>query len=53
MATAKVGPDTSVETQDTLDGLTIVGIFSGIGLLISLVLILGQYSPGEWFWGAG
>jgi hypothetical protein len=41
----KVGPDTSVETQGAFDGLTFAGIFSGIGLLISLIMFLDQILP--------
>jgi len=40
----------SVKTAASFDGLASVVIFSGVGLLISLsVLILDQYIPGEWF----
>jgi hypothetical protein len=33
-----------------IETLVIVAIFSGVGLLLSLsVLILDKYTPGEWF----
>ena len=40
----------SEKTASRFDGLISVAIFSGIGLLISLsVLLLDQYIPGDWF----
>jgi hypothetical protein len=40
----------SEKTTASLDGLVGVAIFSGLGLLASLsVLVLDQYIPGEWF----
>jgi hypothetical protein len=40
----------SEKTASGFDGLISVAIFSGIGLLISLsVLLLDQYIPGDWF----
>ena len=40
----------SEKTTSRFDGLVAVAIFSGVGLLISLsVLLLDQYIPGEWF----
>jgi len=37
-------------TTSSFDGLISVVIFSGMGLLISLsVLLLDRYIPGEWF----
>jgi hypothetical protein len=38
------------KTTSSFDGLISVAIFSGLGLLISLsVLLLDRYIPGEWF----
>jgi len=40
----------SAKTTSSFDGLVSVAIFSGVGLLISLsVLLLDRYTPGEWF----
>jgi hypothetical protein len=40
----------SGKTAASFDSLVSVAIFSGIGLLVSLsVLLLDQYSPGDWF----
>ncbi len=40
----------SEKTARRFDGLVSVAIFSGIGLLISVsVLLLDRYIPGEWF----
>ena len=41
----------STETiTSRFDGLVSVAIFSGVGLLISVsVLLLDRYIPGEWF----
>jgi hypothetical protein len=40
----------SEKTASSFDGLISVVIFSGVGLLISLsVLLLDRYIPGEWF----
>ena len=40
----------SEKTFSSFDGLMSVAIFSGIGLLISVsVLILDRYVPGDWF----
>ncbi len=40
----------SEKTGASFDGLVSVAIFSGLGLLISLsVLLLDQYIPGDWF----
>ena len=40
----------SEKTRSSFDGLISVAIFSGVGLLISLlVLLLDRYIPGEWF----
>ena len=38
------------KTAASFDGLISVVIFSGVGLLISLsVLLLDRYIPGDWF----
>jgi len=40
----------SEKTRSSFDGLISVAIFSGVGLLISLlVLLLDRYIPGGWF----
>jgi hypothetical protein len=40
----------SEKTVSSFDGLVSVAIFSCVGLLISLsVLLLDQYIPGDWF----
>ena len=50
VAIAKIFPRLSVASVTNVDALINVALFSGIGLLLSLsVLILDQYIPGEWF----
>jgi len=40
----------SEKTASSFDSLVSVAIFSGVGLLISLsVLLLDRYIPGDWF----
>ena len=40
----------SEKTASSFDGLLSVAIFSGVGLLISLsILLLDRYIPGDWF----
>jgi hypothetical protein len=40
----------SEKTATGFDGLVSVAIFSGLGLLISVsVLLLDRYIPGDWF----
>ena len=40
----------SSRTRAKFDSLVSVALFSGIGLLLSLsVLLLDKYTPGEWF----
>jgi len=40
----------SEKTATSFDGLVSVAIFSGLGLLISVsVLLLDRYIPGDWF----
>jgi hypothetical protein len=47
---ATVASAISSETRTKFDSLVSVALFSGIGLLLSLsVLILDKYTPGEWF----
>ena len=47
---ARILPRASAEAVDDIDVSVKIALFSGIGLLLSLsVLILDQYSPGEWF----
>jgi hypothetical protein len=49
-AVARLLERSSEKTTSSLDGLVSVAIFSGVGLLISLsVLLLDRYIPGEWF----
>jgi hypothetical protein len=49
-AIARLLPRASASLVDDLDAFISTSIFCGIGLLISLsVLILDQYLPGEWF----
>jgi hypothetical protein len=49
-AIARLLPRASATLVADLDALVSVSIFCGIGLLLSLsVLILDQYIPGEWF----
>lgn len=49
-AIARYLEKSSLKTAASFDGLAAVVIFSGVGLLISLsVLILDQYIPGDWF----
>jgi hypothetical protein len=41
---------TSEKTTASFDSMISVAIFSGVGLLISLsVLIMDRYIPGDWF----
>ena len=50
VAIAKIFPRLSVTSVANVDVFINVALFSGIGLLLSLsVLILDQYIPGEWF----
>ena len=49
-AIAKVFPHASATSLASIDSFVQVALFSGVGLLLSLsVLILDQYIPGEWF----
>ena len=49
-AIARLLPRASAKAVATIDTFVTVALFSGIGLLLSLsVLILDQYVPGEWF----
>jgi hypothetical protein len=49
-AIARLLPRASATAITTVDTFVTVALFSGIGLLLSLsVLILDQYIPGEWF----
>jgi hypothetical protein len=49
-AIARLLPRASASLVDDLDTLISTSLFCGIGLLVSLsVLILDQYIPGEWF----
>jgi hypothetical protein len=46
----KLFPRASAASVANLDMLFSISIFSGVGLLLSLsVLILDKYTPGEWF----
>jgi hypothetical protein len=49
-AIARLLPRASAKTIANLDTLVSLGIFCGLGMLLSLsVLIADQYIPGEWF----
>jgi hypothetical protein len=49
-AIARLFPRASAASIANIDSLVTIGLFSGLGLLLSLfVLILDQYIPGEWF----
>jgi hypothetical protein len=49
-ATARLFPRASAISVANIDTFITVALFSGVGLLLSLtVLILDQYIPGEWF----
>jgi hypothetical protein len=40
----------SEKTASSFEGVVSVAIFSGVGLLISVsVLLLDRYIPGDWF----
>ncbi|MCK1302017.1 hypothetical protein IVB33_11395 [Bradyrhizobium sp. 24] len=43
-------PRASAESIEDIDTAVWVAMFSGLGLLLSLsVLIIDKYTPGEWF----
>jgi len=47
---ARLFPRASATSIADIDSFAAVALFSGLGLLLSLsVLILDQYVPGEWF----
>jgi len=49
-AVARLLERSSARTTSSFESLVSVTIFSGLGLLISLsVLLLDRYIPGEWF----
>jgi hypothetical protein len=49
-AIARLLPRALASSVTGVDSLVAVALFSGIGLLLSLsVVILDQYIPGEWF----
>ena len=49
-AIPRILPRASAEFVAIVDTFVSVALFSGVGLLLSLsVLILDQYIPGEWF----
>jgi hypothetical protein len=49
-AIARLLPRASATSVASIESFVTVALFSGIGLLLSLsVLILDQYIPGEWF----
>jgi hypothetical protein len=49
-AIAKIFPRASATSIASIDTFVQVALFSGVGLLLSLcVVILDQYVPGEWF----
>jgi hypothetical protein len=50
VAIARIFPHASAASVANIDAFIRVALFSGVGLLLSLsVLILDQYIPGEWF----
>jgi len=49
-AIARLFPRASAISVANIDTFITVALFSGVGLLLSLtVLILDQHIPGEWF----
>jgi hypothetical protein len=49
-AIARLLPRASATSIANIDSFVTVALFSGMGLLLSLsVLILDQHIPGEWF----
>jgi len=47
---ARLLPRASATSVASIESFVTVALFSGIGLLLSLsVVILDQYIPGEWF----
>jgi hypothetical protein len=49
-AIARLIPRASATSVASIESFVTVALFSGIGLLLSLsVVILDQYIPGEWF----
>jgi hypothetical protein len=49
-AIARLLPRASATSLASIESFVTVALFSGIGLLLSLsVVILDQYIPGEWF----
>jgi hypothetical protein len=50
-AIARLLPRASATSVANVDAFVTVAIFSGLGLLLSLsVLVLDKYTPGDWFW---
>jgi hypothetical protein len=48
--TARFFPKASAESVADFETFVSVALFSGVGLLMSLgVLLLDKYIPGEWF----
>jgi hypothetical protein len=49
-ALARLFPRASATSVADIDSLISISIFCGLGLLVSLsVLVLDQYIPGDWF----
>jgi hypothetical protein len=49
-AIARIFPRATAASVANIDALITVALFSGLGLLLSLmVLVRDQYSPVEWF----
>jgi hypothetical protein len=47
---ARLLPRASAKSIASIDALVVTALFSGVGLLLSLaVVILDQQIPGEWF----
>jgi hypothetical protein len=48
--TAKENTDSEIQANTDLEILLQLCLFSGLGLLISVgVIVLDKYTPGEWF----
>jgi hypothetical protein len=47
---ARILPRASATRVAAIDSFVTIALFSGLGLLLSLVaMILDQYTPGDWF----
>jgi hypothetical protein len=49
-AIARLLPRASTKSVADIDSFLTIAIFSGLGLLLSIsVLVIDKYTPGEWF----